>query len=526
MAQLTIPYLCSGEVLQINETPAAGDAPIGMGSLSALAGQSVSPKLRPIVSYVCKITLADGNDIICRNVVDSSAFGGIADYSQIRRRATADASVFTMKPNPSDMNANVGDRVIISFLGGHINSPVIVTGLQHPLQVPRFEDGSGPDTNPQLFFRYLGISCVIDEDGQLTLSHYGAPEIKYTGSVGIGGLAGDALGAVGGLGASGYEAYEEGDLPSDEADSDAVVPQDFKFKTTFEFLKTGMFRLRDSIGQNITIDPEASTIEITNNGMSSTQDPTGGALGGVTGLLGGSGEDAEVIRFDKVEQSIFINSRKLTTIYSGDAREDTTVGDYTKSVEGNEDVTITGDQTVSVSGGVTREILGDFEDSIMGASTVSVTGDMAIDTKGTFGLTTVSDITVDTKGGITVSAIGDGAYDFKGALGFTVIGDYGVDTKGNIVVSAVGDISILDKTGAGIKISSGKVEVGNSVAGIFAMFSEALQQISGLVDAITQATYPTPTGPSGPAINSPDFIKLKLQFETIKGKIDSAKGSL
>lgn len=522
---LKIPYLCEGEILSVNDGPSSDGG--GMAALSSMAGGG-ELEMRPVVSYVCRITLPDSTEFVCPNVLDSNPFGGIADYMQIRRRATEDASVFKMGKG-GDMNAHVGDRVLVAFIGGDISNAVIVSGLQHPLQIPRFDEGTGPDLKPQMKMRYLGLGLVVDEKGQFTVTHYGAPKIKYTGTQGLAdmkGAAGDAIAGLSSTSTSGYEGFDEGDEPTDEPESDAVVPRDTKVKTLYEFLDNGTYRIRDSIGQNFTIDPEKSQIEITNSGLSSTSSADGGMMGSVSGALGGSGEDAEVIRLDKVEQSIFINARQLITIISAGDRIDTTTGDYTKEVQGNEDITVSGDWYQGVTGSAAREVSGDSDDSVSGNYSLTVSGDKTIDTSGALTETVSGDASFECSGALAYTVTGDATYDFSGSLTQSIVSDYTLDVTGNITISSKGDIAIMDVVGAGMKISSGKVEIGGPATGIFASVLEIEAQLEALIDAITQATYPTPTGPSGPAMNAPAFASVKVQLATIKGKLDSVAGSL
>lgn len=505
-----IPYIVDGEILQINEIPAESDSG-AMAVVSKFAASDESFPVFTMVTYVCKVTLYNGAVIILPNVIDSSPFGGIDDYMQIRRRASEDVSGANINCG-SDLEAQIGDRVLIAFINGSINQPIIIACMQHPLQVPRFEEGISPDTKPQMFWRYLGISQVIDEDGQMFVTHFGAPKIKYTGSVGLAGALAGALGSAAGAASalsSGYEGYEEGDVTLDGPESKAVEPQDFRYKTTYEFLKNGMWRVRDSIGQNLIIDPEKSQIVITNTGIKSTDAYDGGMLGSIAGALGG-GEDAEVIRLDAVEQSILINSRALTKIFSGDAREDTTGGDYSHDITGDETISITGDQTVDVYGSVTRSIVSDLNESVTGSVTWDITGDFSKSVMGAF--------TIDATGAISISTMD--------AFDISITSDYTVDCKGNIAISALGDISILDLAGSGIKISSGKVEIGGKAAGLFDSVLQIEAQIEAIIDAIMQMTVPTGTGPSGPPMNAAAFVQVKTQLAMIKGKLSTVKGSL
>jgi hypothetical protein len=246
-----------------------------------------------------------------------------------------------------------------------------------------------------------------------------------------------------------------------------------------------MFRVRDSIGQNITIDPEESTIEITNNGLASTQSADGGLVGSISGALGGA-EDAEVIRLDKTEKSILMNSRKLITIISGGDRKDTTTGDYTKEVQGDESVAVYGDYGGDFYGGVKRTIMSDLSETIHGDTTYECTG--------SFSVSSVQDIEME-------------AANITGT-------------------SRTGDVSFVDALGAGFKASGGKVEIGGTATGIFESTLAILDQLDAILTAIEQMTVGTGTGPSSPPINSADFIKAQTQLKVIQSKLKTVAGSL
>ena len=507
MAEYTIPYLVEGEILSVNEVPTSDDVSFTPPSLIPGVDAPAPYPVLEVTSYTCKVILNNGAVIILPRVVDTAPFGGIDDYMQIRRRASHDESGAQIK-TATDMDAQIGDRVLIAFVGGSLSRPVIVTSLQHPLQTPRFEDGIGPDTNPQMYWRYLGLSKVIDEDGQFFITHFGAPEIKYLGSQALG------VGSLGSLSSlsppSGYEGYSEGDETLDEADNDAVIPQDYRFKTTQEFLKDGMWRVRDSIGQNFVLDPAASKILITNMGMSSTDPLDAGLAGDLGSVLGGSAEDAELIRLDAKEQSITINSRKLTTIISGDERKDDTIGDYTHKIGGDETRTVSGDQTETVDGSLTRIVKSDLEDTISGDVKWTIKGDL--------------DQTI--KGALTVTVSDAVEWTAKDAFTLTITSDCKLDTKGDLTMSAASNITIENTAGAGMKVSGATAEFGGPAAPIYDTLLKLETQMEALIDAISAMTVPTGTGPSGPPINAADFINVKTQLATIKGAINTAKGSL
>jgi hypothetical protein len=556
---LLIPYIVEGEIIEVNENPSSSGADSVSNIASVFSGSA--DKKRPIVSYTCRVMMPQGRHALLPDVIEAGHFGGIDDYLQIRRRSATDASKWKMSTNSDNMKAFVGERVYISFINGSINRPVIIGFAQHPNQVPAFNDGIGQSLKPQMKMRYLGLSVVVDPEGQLSITHFGAPQVKYTGTDPLGALMGQAGDAVSALsGSSGYEGYDEGSETLDEPDNDAIVPQSFKFKTTMEFMKSGGFRLRDSIKQNIYIDPEGSKIEITNNGLGSTEPADGGLLGSVSGLFGGpSGEDAEVIRLDKKAQSLYINSRKLLTFYTAGDMEEVAEGDHTCDYQGNQTITVGGDKSEEISGSFTLDVSGDFERTITGSENITIRGDVSSSVMGDVSNEYTGNLDQSIKGSATFSVLGDydksitgsitnsckgsvtddivGSWDTttkgsvsldtKGSYSITALSDYSLDTKGSLTASAVGEISILTAVGAGMKVSGNTVEVGGNGAGIFESVIAIEEQIEALIDAILQMVVATPAGPSspGPLIPVP-FTLAKTQLGIIKQKLSLVKGSL
>ena len=448
-----IPYIVEGEIINVNETP-SDTGGLASALSSVIPGGQIP--LRGIVTYTCRVSLPDGIDIVVPNAIDGSFFGGIDDYFQIRRRSTTDGSTFQYE-DADTMDAHIGDRVYIAFINGNVTKPIIVSGAQHPNQINRFSDGVSQSVKPQMFMRYLGISTIIDEDGQFSLTHFGAPKIKFTGES-LTGTIGDAFSDVTSLVPSGgYEGFSDGDSNTDETDSDAIDPQSLKYKTMMEFLSDGRWRIRDSIGQNIKVDPKESKITITNNDITSLDDEATFESFSFPGLM-----DAEAIVLDASEQSILVNGRKKISIFSGDSREDTTEGDHSHKIIGDESITIGGDKEDKIGGSVTRKIAEDLDETIGGDASWLV----------------------------------------------------------------IGDITLENEVGSGIKISGGTVEIGGAAAGLFDTVVNTLDQISEILKAIMQLTVPTSVGPSSVPINMADFSQILTKIIALKTKISSVTGSL
>lgn len=520
MAYTNIPYIVEGEIITVNKVALDDTSPAGIGAalVSSTIGSMPNPIPRPVVSYVCRVTLAEGEEIVLPNVIEGSMFGGIDDYMQIRRRGTKDGGNTFKIRAPDDMKAHIGERVYIAFIGGSIFRPVIISFAQHPNQVVRFEEIS-PDVNPQLFMRYLGMDMTIDEDGQFFMTHFGAPEINYTGSdastlANLGALAGEALGAVSSLGGDEYKGYEEGDETLNEPESDAVDPQDFKFKTIMEMLKDGTWRVRDSLGQMLWVDPKNSQIYLSNNGVKSSDplDSSGGLQ------IESNSTDAEYLLLDRKKELVLINARKIAQIYSFDKRKDVTEGDHSHKVGGDEKITIAGDKDDEIDGSVTRVIKTDLDEEVSGNVTWKIDGDFEETLSGA--VTWKAEDTLDwtVSGAMTLTC--------EDALDFSITSDWTVDCQGNFALTSKGDMSMLDATGAGWKVSSGKVEIGSGVAGLFDTVIQLEKQVEALIDAIGQITVPTAVGPSGPPINLPVIQQVKIQMTQITMKLEQVKGSL
>jgi hypothetical protein len=508
-----IPYIIEGEVVGVNASDAANSA-----SSPSLGSETI--KRRPVVTYTCRATLPEGAEIVLANVMDTSMFGGIDDSFQIRRRSSMDAfsvagsslGTYEVVPDSTKMSAHIGDRVYIAFINGSPQRPVIIGCIQHPLQTDRFE-GVTADTKPQMFMKYLGMSFVIDDLGQMSVTHYGAPEIKYTGGSNLAGALGDAAGsAAGALGALGdsYKGYEEGENTWDETDNDAVKPRDFKIKTTWEFLDDGKFRVRDALGQMFELDPKKSQMLLTNNGVSSTSPADSEASF--------DDDTSEFLLMDRKEERVCLSARKIMNIYSYDLRADTTEGDHTHDITGDEKITIQGDKIDEIDGSVTRTIKTDLNEEISGNVTWLIKGTQDATIKGA--VTWASDDTLDitVKGAVTVAV--------EDAFDFSIKADATIDCSGNFALTTKGDLSAMDAAGAGMKVSSGKVEVGGGAAGIFDTVSQLIEQTNAIIDAIGQLMVPTSTGPSGTPINAAAFMSIKSQLTPLKAKLDSVKGSL
>jgi hypothetical protein len=300
-----IPFIVEGEIIGIHSYP-----------------KDSSKAIKPI-RYTCRASLPNGSEIILQNVIESTMFGGIADYMQIRHRTSVDASKkpgggnavgaalsvisaltggggYTFDFNDEKANAKVGDRVYIAFINGFITRPIIIGYAQHPNQTDEFEGKDAKSIDPKMIFQYNGIRATIDDEGQLTVIHKGLPEISEKPGAG-------AKTSSGGLSSS---------LELEPRNDAVKFPDQSKERTLFEFLKNGTFRIRDSEGQVIEVNRSKKEIVISNNSIKSTDKLDGiGALAGA--LVGTLLPNAESIKLKGGDKEIEISARNATVIKGG-----------------------------------------------------------------------------------------------------------------------------------------------------------------------------------------------------------------
>lgn len=514
-----IPYICEGEIVEVNTVESSSSsAASGLGAVaSAIGVPSPLPNLnlRQIVSYTCRVTMPEGEEIMLTNVIEASLFGGIDDYMQIRRRASRDNGNLFQISEPENMDAHIGDRVYIAFVSGSIFRPIIIGFAQHPNQVPRFET-IGPDVKPQAFMRYLGMDVTIDEDGQFFMTHFGAPKIKYTGSDNSLSLSSleNAIPELPSIGGNQYKGFEEGEETLNEPENDAVEPQSFKFKTIMEMLKDGTWRVRDSLGQMLWVDPKNSQIYLANNGVKST-DP----LGGPSGLqIESNSTDSEYVLLDRKKELVLINARKIAQIYSFGRRKDVTDGDYSNKVHGGLVETVDGDYTQTIGGSITIKGKSDWYAAISGAVNWKIDGDFEEKLGGMMSTKVGGDFTNTISGAMNLSVDGDTT--------FKLGGDWGTKVNGDFVLITSGDIRAKTNGGAAINASGATIELGAAGTGVLNTIIQLEKQVEALIDALVQLTVTTVVGPSGPPINAAQLTAVKTQMTTITQKLEAIKGSL
>lgn len=127
--------------------------------------------------YMVRVELPNGNSTIISNVISSTIFGGVYDSLQVVRRPSSDKNGDS-KPQGIPPNFVKGDRIIVACLGNDYRRGVIIGAINHPrnkytLPVPDF-------TKQQMRMSYLGIDFDVDPDGQLIITHKGAPVVTNT----------------------------------------------------------------------------------------------------------------------------------------------------------------------------------------------------------------------------------------------------------------------------------------------------------------------------------------------------------
>lgn len=102
------------------------------------------------------------------NVIDVRALGGIYNHSEvIRKSLEVDAGI---EPIPYEEVVD-GEHVVVAFLHGHADYPVILGGLPHTGN-PVYKKGVKNDGR-YARYEYNGIEFLTDKDGTLTIKQRG-----------------------------------------------------------------------------------------------------------------------------------------------------------------------------------------------------------------------------------------------------------------------------------------------------------------------------------------------------------------
>ena len=443
-----VPYMVEGEILKTKSFLKNG---------------------KKIFRYTCSALMPNGSRIILTNIEMATMFGGIGDYIQRRARTTTDDGNKVPDELSNDsLSPTIGERVLISFVGGSIQYPIIVGYLQHPSQTEEFTDDP-VDTKPQAVFQYLGVRFEISDKGAIRCIKKGAPKVKYTG--GVGGAIGSVIGAASSLLGSSSSSIKGNDNKALEPAPDTEV-------VLWEMLDEGVFRIRDAEGQMFEIDRTKMRIYISNNDLKSTEDASAGPLSGGN-LIASNSTDAEYVLLDKDKQMVLINARKTAQIYSFDARKDVTEGDHSHKIDGNSEWTIGGDETVAIDG--SRDVSIEQDDS----------------------LTISGDLTIEVSGDLSDNVTGSHILNIKS--------DQSVKITGEQKVSATGGIT-LEGVGAKLKLANGKVGLGGPTA-------ELLDLMDQQLDALINNAPTFVSTAVGPGVLNPAIVTLLTQIKTLLGTI-------
>jgi hypothetical protein len=390
---MLINYPVEGEILKVQTR--------------ALLGES------NIIRYLCRATLADGSQILLPNVEASTAFGGIADYFNMRHRASLEADGADSIPldNQSELDAMVGDRCIIVFIHGSIHKPRIVAFKQHPNQTPEL---TSPETlDPQAVFQLMGVRCEFNEKGEFRIIRKGAPEVSYDPQNSIA-LDADILGK-----ASKIKAKIGGN--SIGGDNNAQIePADQSEIALIEFLEKGVARLRDSKGQSIEFNPDKGTLFLSNDYYPSylATDSTEAALI--------DGKKGEYIEFDKLGGALTIQSSRSTVIKN--------ILNFEQTTGGSHDESVTGPYSLSVTAGMTVDA-----------------GQVEFTSKGNFNIDATLGVKVDSKGDIVFKDIAGAT--IKISKGQVAIGSPACELI-DLLVEVLTTLSTTTAAGFGAPISS------------------------------------------------------------------------
>ena len=101
----------------------------------------------------------------------------------------------------------------------------------------------------------------------------------------------------------------------------------------------------------------------------------------------------------------------------------------------------------------------------------------------------------------------------KNGIGFSTSGDFTVDSVGSTTIAS----PVIN---LGFEAEE-PVVLGNQLEEILIGM---MDEIDKIVDAITTISVPTGTGPSGPPVNSPQFLAVKnVGLKAIRNKLESMK---
>lgn len=423
-----------------------------------------------IVKYDVLVTLTNGSQTVLGGVTMASMFGGIGDTFQARLLTTHDIQDFDYINDSRDDDAHrstTGCRVIIVFLAGHIQFPVITGFLNHPKGTRYFDNHS--DLDPQFNLTFNGMSWLVNGDGEFEIIHRGPPTVSY--EKGDGGLAAGASGLASAASLTGgVDPTAIPDNPALELDSEDVTLR-------VKWLKGGGFRINDAVGQMIEMDHTQNRIYISNNDITSIDGDPEDSMGP---SIATNDTDAEYMLWDFDKQLILINARKTLQLYSFDKRKDVTEGDHTHHVKSDEMITVDGDKTDKYGGSWTFTVDSDYSATISGDNKWDITGDWTATTDGDTNIAATGKVSISSSADLSITA-SDGKFTAEGSE-------------------------------ASLTLTNGTIALKGSQGEVMALIGQIL-------NAILSLTVPTSPGggPSGPPINSSDFAQLMSKFQGMAG---------
>lgn len=101
----------------------------------------------------------------------------------------------------------------------------------------------------------------------------------------------------------------------------------------------------------------------------------------------------------------------------------------------------------------------------------------------------------------------------NGYFSLDTVDEIGITTKDNFNVESNNKFNF--KNSNGTFIDSPKILLGKNAKEPIVLGDKLVSLLSDLIDVILKETHPTGTGPSGPPINSADYIKIKQKLKTV-----------
>ena len=326
---------------------------------------SVQPRRkgeRNSILYTCRAQLPNGSLVELPNVAQASFLGGIGNY--FRRRATVrdDSEYPELSLKDADLDASIGERVYISFIGGNIYHPIIIGYKQHPNQVAEFDTPS--ETDPSLVFQYNGLRETITDEGNWRITRKGAPEVKFKPQ-GVD-----------------FSASSDDAFPGDK--SPALTPKGPEQRLVMEVLDSALFRVRDPAGGLIEINHagDKTGVFLSNNDWKSSEDVDNATEPESGGLrFDDNSTDAEYIWLNRKKQHLILNARKVAQIYSFGKRKDVTEGDHSHKVLKNSLWAISENLNVTVGGNSEQKVEKDKKIEVNGDFNTEVVGNYVVESK-------------------------------------------------------------------------------------------------------------------------------------------------